>query len=301
MFYQKCKTLFPNYQSFYTNLRPALLKYKVALEKISLSVRRGRQFYQVSKEDFEKLFEIAGSGLPSLLAILKQHGLISESKIASKKTENSQVQFAVHPLESFIQNKLKSKEAVENVQGQEIPQELNCLDIWKESKKLGYLQEEFEEALEWLQRRRYVEWERPRGIIRTSVAELDPNDLKGQLNELRTQVSSLLEIFHEKLLQEVESVLNEAETTLSSVATSPFGFGSSSLLRQQDRTASPEGFKTTEDIQLTFLKDFDGVKTAQNLAHYNDDVVLDGVDRTIQNLSDRLEEFCRDKRYTLQK
>ena len=283
VFYQKCKTLFPNYQSFYTNLRPALLKYKVALEKISLSVRRGRQFYQASKEDFEKLFEIAGSGLPSLLAILKQHGLISESKIASKKTENSQVQFAVHPLESFIQNKLKSKEAVENIQDQEILQEVNCLEIWKEVKKLGYLQEEFEEALEWLQRRRYVEWERPRGIIRTSVAELDPNDLKGQLNELRTQVSSLLEIFHEKLLQDVISELNEAETTLSSVAT------------------SPEGFKTTEDIQLTFLKDFDGVKTAQNLAHYNDDVVLDGVDRTIQKLSDHLEEFRRDKRHALQK
>lgn len=283
VFYQKCKTLFPNYQSFYTNLRPALLKYKVALEKISLSVRRGRQLYQASKEDFEKLFETAGSGLPSLLAILKQHGLISESKIAGKKTENSQVQFAAHPLEFFIQNKLKSKEAVKNVQGQEILQELNCLEIWKEVKKLGYLQEEFEEALEWLQRRRYVEWERPRGIIRTSVAELDPNDLKGQLNELRTQVFSLLEISDEKLLQEVESILNEAETTLSSVAT------------------SPGGFKTTEDIQLTFFKDFDGVKTAQNLAHYNDDVVLDEVYRSIQNLSDRLEEFRRNKRQTLQK
>ncbi|MDZ7995672.1 MAG: hypothetical protein RM022_022365 [Nostoc sp. EfeVER01] len=285
VFYQKCKTLFPNYQSFYTNLRPALLKYKVALEKISLSVRRGRQFYQASKEDFENLFEVAGSGLPSLLAILKQHSLISESKIASKKTENSQVQFTVHPLESLIQNQLKSKEAVENVQGQET-------QIWKEVKKLGYLQEEFEEALEWLQRRRYIEWERPRGIIRTSVAELDLNDLKGQLNELRTHVSSLLEIFDEKLLDEVLSDLNEAETTLSSVAT------------------SPQGFKTTEE-KLTLSKDFDsaalasirasGVETAQKFAQHKDDVVLDGVYRTIQNLSDRLEIFRRDKRYTLQK
>ncbi|BBD64533.1 hypothetical protein NIES4072_18050 [Nostoc commune NIES-4072] len=160
VFYQKCKTLFPKYQSFYTNLRPALLKYKVALENIPLFVRRGRQLYQASKEDFEKLFETAGSGLPSLLGILKQHGLISECKIAGKKTENSQVQFAAHPLESFIQDKLKSKEAVEAVQGQEIIQELNCLEIWKEVKKLGYLQEEFEEALECLQLRRYVQWER---------------------------------------------------------------------------------------------------------------------------------------------
>ncbi|HAA29863.1 MAG TPA: hypothetical protein DCE56_21910 [Cyanobacteria bacterium UBA8553] len=283
VFYQKCKTLFPSYQSFYTNLRTALLKYKLALEKVPLSVRRGRQLYQTSKEDFEKLFETAGSGLPSLLAILKQHGLISESKVAGKKTENSQVQFAAHPLESFIQNKLKSKEAVENVQGQEILKELNCLEIWKEVKKLGYLQEEFEEALEWLQRRRYVEWERQRGIIRTCVAELEPLDLNGQLNELRERVSSLLEVFDEKPLLEIVRHLNEAETTLSLVATSPIGFN------------------TTEGIQLNLELDFDGVEPAQELGKYNDDVVLDGVQRTIQNLGERLEGFRREKRHILQK
>ncbi len=283
VFYQKCKTLFPSYQSFYTNLRPALLKYKLALEKVTLSVRRGRQLYQASKEEFEKLFETAGSGLPSLLAIFKQHGLINESKIAGKKTEKSQVQFVAHPLESFIQNKLKSKESVETVHGQENLKKINYSEIWKEVKKLGYLQEEFDEALEWLERRRYVEWERQRGVIRTCVAELDPNDLKGQLNELRHRVSSLLENFDEKLLQEVVCHLNEAETSLSSVAT------------------SSGGFKTTEGIQLTLGQDFDDVKTSQEFANYNDEVVLDGIQRTLQDLSDRLEVFCHEKRFILQK
>ncbi|MCC5637618.1 hypothetical protein LC593_17585 [Nostoc sp. CHAB 5844] len=283
VFYQKCKTLFPGYQSFYTNLHPVLLKYKLVLEKFPLSVRRGRQLYLTTKEDFEKVFAAAGSGLPSILAIFKQHGLISESKIADKKTENSQVQFAAHPLESFIQNKLKSQEEFENVQGQKIIRELNYFEIWKQVKKLGYLQEEFEEALEWLQRRRYVEWERQKGIIRTCVAELDPNDLKGQLIELRAQVSSFLANFDDRLLQEVVSELNEAETTLSLVAT------------------SPGSLKTPECIQLTLGQDFDGVKTTQEFANYTDEVVLDGIQRAIQDLSDRLEEFCHEKRHTLQK
>ncbi|MUG95346.1 hypothetical protein F7734_24460 [Scytonema sp. UIC 10036] len=283
VFYQKCKTLFSSYQSFYTNLRPALFKYKLALEKVTLSVRRGRQLYQASKEEFENLFDTAGSGLPSLLAIFKQHGLINESKVAGKRTENSQVQFVAHPLESFIQNQLKSKEAVEIVHGQETLNKLNYSEIWKEVKKLGYLQEEFDEALEWLERRRYVEWNRQRGVIRTCVAELDHSDLKGQLNELRTRVSSLLENFDEKLLQEVVCHLNEAETTLSSV------------------TRSPRDFKTTEGIQLTLGQDFDDVKTSHEFANYNDEVVLDGIQRKLQDLSARLERFCREKHYTLQK
>ncbi|MBD2413807.1 hypothetical protein FACHB389_19880 [Nostoc calcicola FACHB-389] len=283
VFYQKCKTLFPNYQAFATNLNPTLVKYKTILEKVSLSVRRGRQMYLTSKEDFEKVFETGGSGLPSLLTIFKQHGLISEFKIAGKKTENSQAQFAAHPLESFIQNKLKSREEFENVQSQEIIRELNYFELWKQVKKLGYLQEEFEEALEWLQRRRYVEWERQKGIIRACVAELDPNDLKGQLIELRTQVSSVLANFDEQLLQEIANELHEAERTLSSVAT------------------SPGSLKTPEYIQLTLEQEFDGVKATQEFANYTDEIMLDGIQRTIQDLSDRLEEFFHEKRHKLQK
>jgi len=279
VFYQKCKTLFPKYESFYTNLRPALLKYKVALEKVPLSVRRGRQLYQASKEDLEKLLETAGSGLPSLLAIFKQHGLIDESKIAGKKTENSHIKFTAHPLESFIQNKLKSLEELEKLKGEEIVKQLNYSDLWKEVKKLGYLQEEFEEALEWLQLRRYIEWERQKGIIRTCVAELDPSDMKGQLNELRTLVSTLIEIFDEQLLQEAIRRIDEAEKTLSLVASSHI----------------------TKSIQLNLGLDLDGVETTQELGTYNDDVVLDGVQRTIKGLSDDLEVFRREKRYTLQK
>jgi len=211
VFYQKCKALFPKYKSFYYNLRPILLKYKLVLEKVPIAVRQGRQLHRVTKEEFEKLFELAGSGLPSILAILKQNSLIDEEKIASKKEEYSQVKFSEHPLESFIQQELKSRGKTPTIETHANRQDVKTLayqELWKEVKNLGYLQEEFEEAIEWLQRRRYIEWERTEGILH-SVTEIDSDVLKGLLNELRSQVSLLIEIFDERILHEVNEKINE--------------------------------------------------------------------------------------------
>lgn len=217
VFYQKCKALFPQYKSFYNNLRPTLLKYKLVLEKAPLAVRQGRQLYQVTKEEFEKLFETAGSGLPSILAIFKHNSLINEYKIAGKKEEDSKVKFSEHPLELFIEQQLKSRGRTPTIEMQPSWQDIKALEyleLWEEVKNIGYLQEEFEEAIEWLQRRRYVEWERATGILRTCVvAEIDSDVLRGLLNELRSQVSLLLEIFDERILHEVNETINETQKT----------------------------------------------------------------------------------------
>jgi hypothetical protein len=282
VFYHKSKVLFPEYKSFYNNLRPSLLKYKLALEKVPLAVRRGNQLHQVNKEEFEQLFETAGSSLPSVLAIFKNHSLISEYKIASKKEENSQVSFSEHPLESFIQKQLKLRGkilAVSLWQGQLDVKALNIKELWEDIKKLGYLQEEFEEAIEWLQRRRYIELERTMGILRQAVAQLEPDDLKGKLNELRTQVSSLLEAFDEKLLYDVEQSLNEAQQTLVSVA--------ATLVPSGDDTAQLNLFNET-------ASESDKQQSLSN-------VVLDQVQRKIQSYAEQIEEFCNEKRSFLQK
>jgi hypothetical protein len=217
VFYQKCKALFPDYNSFYNSLRPTLLKYKFLLEKVPLSVRRGRQLYQVSKEGFENLFEMTSSTLPSVLAIFKQHSLMSGEKIAKRKEGNSHIKFTEHPLESFIKEKLQSKgiiQIVETAWGQQDIKVLEYSKLWKEVKLLGYLQEEFDEAIEWLQRRRYIERERLTEVIREALAELEPDELNGQLNELRTLVYSLIEAFDEKLLHEINLMINEVQKTL---------------------------------------------------------------------------------------
>ena len=217
VFYQKCKALFTDYKSFYNSLNPTLRKYKLLLEKIPLSVRKGRQLYQVSKEEFENLFEMASSSLPSLLAIFKQHGLMSGEKIAKRKEGNSQIKFTEHPLELFIQDKLQSQgriQTVETAWGSQDVKTLEYSKLWKEVKLLGYLEDEFQEALEWLQRRRYIEWERSTQIVREASLELEPDELNGQLKELRALVSSLIETFDETVLHEINEKINEEEKLL---------------------------------------------------------------------------------------
>ena len=115
VFYQKCKILFPNYQSFYNNLSPTLLKYKSALEKVPLAIRRGHQSYSVPKAALERLFETTGSGLPSILGILNVNYLISDDKIAGKKGDESKIKFTQHPLELFIQNELKARGKIQKI------------------------------------------------------------------------------------------------------------------------------------------------------------------------------------------
>lgn len=212
VFYYQCKGLFTNYKSFYNNLKPTLQKYKFLLEKVPLSVRRSHQLYQVSKEEFANLFEMASSSLPSVLNIFKQHGLIGEYKIAKRKEGNSQIKFTEHPLESFIQEKLQLKGIVQTIKtkwGQENVKALEYSKLWKDVKQLGYLQEEFEETLEWLQRRRYIEWERTTEVVCEASLELEPDELKGQLNELSNRISSLIESFDDTLLHEIAEKINE--------------------------------------------------------------------------------------------
>ncbi len=217
VFYQKCLALFPHYESFYNSIGPTLRKYKVALGKVMLAVRRGRQLHQVPKEDFEKLFETSGSSLPSFLSTLKQYGLISDAKIAGRKEENSMTKFTKHSLESLIQEQLSNKgrpQTVDTWHGRQDIKGLNYLELWEEVKHAGYLQEEFEEAIEWLELRRYLEWERQRGIIRTSFGELDADDLNGQLTDLRNQITELFTAFDETVLQLVFQRIDEAQIIL---------------------------------------------------------------------------------------
>lgn len=290
VFYQKCKALFPKYQSFYNNLRPSLLKYKLTLEKVPLAVRRGRQLYQVTKADFERLFETTGSGLPSVLAIFQKHGLIADYKIASKKGEISQVQFKSHSLEEFIVQALKltgRTQVIETRQGQDDSKALDYRELWQEVKRLGYLQDEFEEAIEWLRLRRYIEWERQKGIIRQAVAELEPDDLIGQLNELRYRVAEWRGAFDEVMLNTVEQGLDEAGKTLSWVIDS---------LAKDDDTAQLNLFEST-------------VFESGNPQSISDDkvgdlgeatVVLDQLQRTIQGMGEQVEEFRQEKRSALE-
>ncbi|MGB3188122.1 MAG: hypothetical protein WBB43_01680 [Limnoraphis sp.] len=278
VFYQKCRDLFPEYNSFYNNLSLTRSKYKPALEQVSPAIRRGHQLYQVLKPELEKLFSIAGSGLPSLLGTLRKCNLIDEYNIAGKKEEYSQVKFTQHPLELFILNRLKTggkEEVIQTLRGQESVQVLDYSEILDIVKRLGYLAEELEEAIEWLQLRRYVEWDRQAKIIYQAVIQLDPDDLKGQLNTLNEQVGTLLNSFpQEKTLQEVQKNIEKNKKSLDEI---------SSWLMADNNSA-----------QLNIFKQ----ETVSKLGEEKSSLIqveLDNIQRKIQSIEEQLEEFCRGK------
>lgn len=280
VFYQKCQALFPDYHSFYSNLRPTLLKYKFLLEKLPLAVRRGRQTYQVPKQEFEQLFETSGSGLGSILAILNGHNLVADYKIANQKEKTSVATFTEHPLESFIQTQLESRgitETRETVSGVQEVKGLTYSGLWKDISERGYLEEEFKEALEWLQRRRYVEWDRQRRMVRQAVAELDANDLLGSLERLKRDVTSLLEVFDEPLLHDVEAIVQSQQQSLTRIVES---------LEQQSQTRQ--------------LGLFERDRLESDPQKPGSDIALDQIQRTIQAIDERLQGFCREKTFQLQ-
>ncbi len=199
VFYQKCKALFPEYRSYYVNLHPNLSKYKLALEKLPIAVRRGRQQYQAPKVEFQELFEATGSSLPSLLAIFKQHGLIDEYKIASKNSGKSSIKLAQNYLEEFISDRFEL--SVNNAKN---TQNIKYEKLGEEVKYLGYLPEEFEAAIEWLELRRYIKWERHKGVISPASSELNQDDLKSESKEISSKVDSMVEVFNEKPIQEIK-------------------------------------------------------------------------------------------------
>lgn len=282
VFYHQCKTLFPHYQSFHSNLRPTLLKYKLLLEKLPLAVRRGRQIYQAPKEEFETLFETSGSGLGSILAILSRHGLVTDYKVANQKEKSSAATFAEHPLESLIQRQLESRgtmPTVETVSGAPEIKALTYSSLWKEVGEMGYLEEEFQEALEWLQRRRYVEWDRQRRIVCQAATELDANDLLGSLKELRNQVTALLEVFDEPLLHEIETSLERQQQSLATI---------------RDSVAQAQ---VGQSIQLPLFEQDDVEPRPEN---QSPDIALDRFQRGIQFEKDRLESFRHDRTLQLQ-
>ncbi|MBD2580166.1 hypothetical protein [Oscillatoria sp. FACHB-1406] len=290
------KRLFPNYQSFYSNLHPSLIKYKIVLKKVPLVARRGYQSYQVLKPEFEQIFEAGASSLPSFLSTLKQHQLVKSYKIGSQKEDFSSIDFAQHPLEAFIQEQLETKgklQAVETSVGSQEVKALALKELREAVLEIGYLYEEFEEALEWLKQRRYCE--QVKGIIRQTIGELEPEQLKEKLNQLHSQISELLEAFNEPLLREIERELQQVRESLASLEDS-----------ELSRTEDKQMF-ASESAQLNLLEEngdsvLDAIPQGSALRseqQYRSNVLLEEAQSIIQRASERIEKFCREKRSTL--
>ena len=279
-FFEKCKSLFPNYQSFYNYLGKTLNQYKSVLKQIPLNSRRGNDLYVPSKSELEKLFETTGSGLPSILGILQSINLVDDYKIAGKQEENSQLRFTQHPLENYILEQLENKGQLQFPQTEQNRSEIKLLSretLWQEIKEIGYLKEEFEEALQWLELRRYIEWNRSIDTVYQVISDLDLSELNNNFQDLKSKLGELLEVFNQSVLHELQNSVNEAEKMLISA------------------TDILKGEQDPQQLNL-FNKAISNSNQAQSLS----EVVLDQVDRKIKNIREQVEAFEQDKIAQLQ-
>jgi len=279
-FSEKCKALFPNYHSFYNYLGKTLKQYQAVLKQIPLNIRRGNDLYILSKSELERLFETTGSGLPSILGILQTINLVGDYKIAGKQEENSQLRFTQHPLENYLIDQLENKGQLQVSETEQSRSEIKLLSretLWQQIKDVGYLKEEFEEAIQWLELRRYIEWNRSLDIVYQVISELDLSELKNDFQELKLKVGELLEAFDQSVLHELQKRVNEAERMLVSA------------------TDVLEGEQDPQQLNL-FNEAISNSNQGQSLS----EIVLDQVARTIKNIREQVEAFEQEKLDQLQ-
>jgi hypothetical protein len=253
------------------------------LKQIPLNIRRGNDLYILSKSELERLFETTGSGLPSILGLLQSINLVNDYKIASKEEENSQLRFTQHTLENHIIKKLENKGQLQVSETEQNRSEIRLLSreiLWEDVKEIGYLKEEFEEALQWLELRRYIEWNRSLDTVYQVISELDLSELKNDFQELKLKVGELLEVFdqNQSFLHELQKRVNEAEKMLVSA------------------TDVLEGEQDPQQLNL-----FNEAISNSNQARSLSEVVLDQVARKIKNIREQIKAFEQDKLDQLQK
>lgn len=296
VFAEKCKSLFPNYQSFYNYLGKTLNQYQAVLKQIPLNIRRGNELYVLSKSELERLFETTGSGLPSILGILQSINLVDDYKIAGKQEENSQLRFTQHPLENYIIEQLENKGQLQfeerprggffrkgtrdDAETERNRNEIKLLyreTLWQEIKDIGYLKEEFDQALQWLELRRYIEWNRSLDTVYQVASELDLSELTNDFQELKSKVSELLEVFNQNILHELQKSVSEAEKMLISAK---------DILKEEPNP---------QQINL-FNEAISNSNQTQSLS----EVILDQVARKIKSIREQVVAIEQDKFHQLQ-
>lgn len=214
VFYQQCQTLFPDYSSFYKSLNSSLVKYKIVLDKIPLVVRKGHQILTVEKTELENIFEVTASGMPSVLGTLKDLKFVGEYKLAGKANQISQIKFTEHPLELTIKKYLYDLGEITKIKDREL-KFISYEQLATKIEKLGYLSEELDEALNILEVRKDLNWNKSEGIIIQAIVDLEPILLETQLSKLQEEITELLTVFKkDKELNDLNTSLQEAQKTL---------------------------------------------------------------------------------------
>ena len=131
VFRQQCRKLYPNYKTLVVdkNWQTYTQQYQYAIEKVAdddgMSIARGRQPWNTTKEDIAAALRIPGRRLTNLdviVATLVKAGLLEKLQYSGRATSNEvSLLFKLHPLEEEWLNKLDNSRQHSRHNGADTP------------------------------------------------------------------------------------------------------------------------------------------------------------------------------------
>lgn len=191
IFSYMCKQLYPEYITFITSShwKNNLNKYLHAIkdDRINLKIARGKEIFEGSKEEIANIF-----GMTRILELNTVAGTLKKFIKIEEINGRRKISFLRHPLEEKILEWIRNSDEKIIKKGIKV----SCIfykDIFVESKRMGYLDEELHAALEILKTRKYIDYDQKSKRIYEYPASIEEHKilLNNKLNDLRDNILEL--------------------------------------------------------------------------------------------------------------
>lgn len=191
IFSHMCKQLYPEYITFITSShwKDNLNKYLHTMkdDRIILKIARGKEVFEGSKEEIANIF-----GMTRILELNTVAGTLKQFLKIEEMNERRKILFLHHPLEEKILEWIRNSEEKIIKKGIKV----SCIfynDIFVESKKIGYLDDELVMALELLKARKYINYDQKSKRIYEYPESIEEHkkSLRNKLNNLQDNIDNL--------------------------------------------------------------------------------------------------------------
>lgn len=188
LFKAQCRLLYPHYETLISGPKWAedLQYYAYAVEKVAaedgVAVVRGRRPWETTKSGAADAFTIPGRSLSRLETLLESLEKLITKEEYSGRTADSPIRlrFQQHPLERLWLDQLESSDENGKIEGKEGPA-LYAIDLMRQAKDMGYLDDEIGQILRLLTSRKYIGMDQRRGLL-VRLSE-ETGELKEQIED----------------------------------------------------------------------------------------------------------------------
>lgn len=244
---------YPQYKTLMTapQWKQNLKEYRSALERLPTPYeRQGQQLYEKSKQDLAKLFNRSVPALETFVSV-NSHLL--------KEEYNSGWRFTLHPVEALVLDQIKASPLTESprIGGQARPYCKREVAL-KAAERLGYREDEFEEAVQLLETRGLISLDSRRTRLieeKTRVPQIA--ELRSLLDECRSRLKTAKEALPDSIqvnswiedLQGADKLLNRFIASPDEVKQTGLSNRLQMHLRDLDRLIQSEQERIAQDLR----------------------------------------------------